>query len=322
MGIVEAARPEERALDEADQVLDGPLLLWTAGRAELDREAKVDRHLGKRRVPDRSAVLVLANHHRGRPVEHHPERDASRLLEREKKGSDQRLRPLVGHDHDPDPPRELEPVGRKVDPLLPTLRQPHVHLAEVELRELPGDPLEADHQGLRDRLSYPLPHPIEGALAERDAFLPKEPQDLEPRSHGILLDQRPHPLARSGLDPGPAQPSSASGQPALGLHNRWLVPDSAYRPRRNAEVPGHLSVRHPRRQHLLHCVSIDHPEHRPLTPAPRSGSDSNSEGKILHELGPGGTDFREESGQSLENPHPCSNRWPFAHGNGASHPTG
>jgi len=40
--LLELARPEEAPFDEADEILDGALLLRLARGAELDREAVVD----------------------------------------------------------------------------------------------------------------------------------------------------------------------------------------------------------------------------------------------------------------------------------------
>lgn len=109
-------------------------------------------------------MLVLADHHRGGPVEHDAKRYARRALEADEKRPDQRLHPLVRHEHDSDPARVFEPLGGEVDPFPPAFRQPDVYLSEVELGELAGRSFEADHQRLRQGSSNLLLDPVERAL--------------------------------------------------------------------------------------------------------------------------------------------------------------
>ena len=119
------------------------------------------------------------------------------MLEGKQEGADQGLDPLVRDDHNPDPARILQPVDGEVDPFLPAVQEPDVDLTEVKLRKFTGDALEADHH-LRGKHSLlELKHPVEGALAERRAFLPQLTEDLQRRSFWIGEHQLLHPEANA-----------------------------------------------------------------------------------------------------------------------------
>jgi hypothetical protein len=79
--VCKATSPEEALLYPADEVFDRTFLLRTPGRAQLDHEAVVDRHLRQCLIPDRAAVLVTPRHHRLRIIKHHTQRHTARVLE-------------------------------------------------------------------------------------------------------------------------------------------------------------------------------------------------------------------------------------------------
>jgi hypothetical protein len=226
-------------------------------------------------------VLVGAHHHRLRSVEDHPERHPARGLEASQERADQRLCPLVRHPRHPHPARVLEPVGREVDPLRPPLREPDVHLAEVELGKLPGHPLEAHHQLPGDRPSHLGPQSVEGALAHLHSLFPEPAQNLLPGRLRVPLHQRPHPIPRPVRHPRTAHPAGPSRRRVIRRLHPRLPTDPPHRTTRDPEVPRHLPSTQPCRKHLLNGMSIDHPEHPPPPPVQASSTDPLLEAEIL-----------------------------------------
>src|SRR5690606_23322199 len=116
-------------------------------------------------------------------------------------------------------------LGCEVDPLLAAVQQPHVHLAEVELRELAGHALEAHHERSRQRRNRTAVEPVERALAEPHPFFAQLTKDLERRRLRVFRHERddpePHPLRH-------ARPADGTPAPLLRVtrtRNRRLLQD-------------------------------------------------------------------------------------------------
>ena len=114
--VVEAPHFEKGALHPLDQILDRSLLIAEARSAQLRRDAVVDGHLRKGRVPLDLGADVPQNNDL-RIVEDRDERNALEFFVAGQEGADQRLDLLVGDGHDVAPSGPLEPGGEELDPL-------------------------------------------------------------------------------------------------------------------------------------------------------------------------------------------------------------
>lgn len=83
------------------------------------------------------------DHHRLGVINHDEEGHASGALEPPQQGSTQGLHLLVRDRLHVGPPRVLQPVGGELDGLGAAGKIANPNLPEVELGELPGQPLEA-----------------------------------------------------------------------------------------------------------------------------------------------------------------------------------
>lgn len=184
--VVEAAHLEEAALDEAHEVLDRALLLPAAGRAQLNAEAVVKRHLPERLVPH-DARAFPAQRHGLRIVEHGHQHDAAEAGKAGEQAAHQRLDAFVRDQSHVHPARVLEPRGEEVDPFLAPVEIAHLDLAKVVLREFPRHALEA-HQwgdGPRTQGAHRL---VQRRLRSRVAQPPQAMQDLDGRQLGLTRE--------------------------------------------------------------------------------------------------------------------------------------
>jgi hypothetical protein len=113
------------------------------------------------------------------------------MLEAEQQRSDQRLNPLVRHNDDPDPAGILQTIRGEVDALARSIEEPHIGLAEVELRKLARYPLKAHHQLRGQLLLFAPVHAIEGTLTHAQAPLAQQAQVLQRRRLRIRSQQVP-----------------------------------------------------------------------------------------------------------------------------------
>ena len=229
-------------------------------RAELDREAVVDRDRRKYGIPDR-ATLVATDDHGLRIVEDDTERHAARCIEAGKQAPDQRLDPFVRDHLHVYPSRVLEPVGGEVDDAPASVGQAHTHLAKVELGILPRDPFEADEERGRNGRSHSGEQAIHRAQAKWSALLAQQTGDLTRRPFRVLEQQCPNPRPHRVIDA-----RAAHGGLGRRFPDRRFAPDSLNGPARYSKLFGHGPRRETRPQQLLHCMSIQHPEHPPLPP--------------------------------------------------------
>jgi hypothetical protein len=94
--VDEAPLLEERPLYPADEILDGALLLWAVGPAELDVGAEGQHDVGERRVPLGHLTLSVPLDGDGlRAVEDEEEWDTAEGIEVIDKRAHQRLDTLV-----------------------------------------------------------------------------------------------------------------------------------------------------------------------------------------------------------------------------------
>ncbi|HEY0995666.1 MAG TPA: ATP-binding protein [Gemmatimonadaceae bacterium] len=154
----------------------------------------------------------------------------------------------------------------KVDPPPRPTREPHVHLAEGELGEFAGDPLEAHQDFGRQRLTGGADHPIGRREPEPVARLAQLAPDLAGGQRRVGLQPPPHERWNGRVQAGaPHLPSTARGHviDLPGHRNPLLARDAPHRPERGADLLGHVARRHLGAQQLLHEMTIQHPEHPP-----------------------------------------------------------
>src|SRR5690606_3087412 len=151
----------------------------------------------------------------------------------------------------------------------PAVQQPHVHLAEVELRELAGHALEAHHERSRQRGNRTAVEPVERALAEPHPFFAQLTKDLERRRLRVFRHERddpePHPLPH-------ARPAHAAPAPLLRVtrtRTRRLLQDPLDGALRDPKLRRDLLGRMPRLAQGPYGMSIQHPEHPPLASSAR-----------------------------------------------------
>jgi hypothetical protein len=185
--VVEAAAAEETALDPADEILHGALLLSRPRPAQLGGEAVVEGDLAEDRVPDDQVALAAEDDRLG-IIPDSDQRDAAEGLEGGEQRPDERFFPLVGHQADVGEAAPLQSAGEEADPLPPAAGVAHVDLSEVVLAELPGDALEADQRGDRHR-PQPPHQLVDRALAAAVASLLAQPADDLPTRQRPVLGQ-------------------------------------------------------------------------------------------------------------------------------------
>jgi hypothetical protein len=88
----------------------------------------------------------------------------------------------------------LEPVRREVNAGRAPIQVPHIGDSKVELGELSGHALEANHELGRKLRLLEATHSIEGALPETHPFFAEWAQELQRRSFRVFTEQIPHPL--------------------------------------------------------------------------------------------------------------------------------
>jgi hypothetical protein len=176
--ILELAVLEERALHPADQALDGPLLVTAARRAHLDADAEIHDRLGEGGVEllDLTPLAALLDDRPG-AVEHRHERQATEGHEVAGQTAHDRLDTLVVDERDGHEARVLQSRREEVHALPLAVHERHVGMAEVVLRELARQSLEANH-GCGARRPHRGHEPIESALAARVACLGRATQEL------------------------------------------------------------------------------------------------------------------------------------------------
>src|SRR5690606_24875628 len=94
--------------------------------------------------------LLRMNDDRLRIVEYHGERHAPTLLQGGEEGTTERLDLLIGGQLDVHPAGVLEPIAGEMELLRDAGKMANRDIAEVELSEFAGHPLEPHHDGSRD----------------------------------------------------------------------------------------------------------------------------------------------------------------------------
>lgn len=264
--VDEAPHLEEAPLHEADEVLDGALLLAARGRAELGRETVVERRLAEGPVP-LDLVADAADDDGLGVIEDAGERDASEAHEAGDQRAHQGLHLLVRDDRDVDPARVLQPRREEVDLLRRARGVAHDHLAEVVLAEFARQSLEA-HERRLHRRAHLGDEVVERALPAVVAAVPHAEEDLHRRELRLRLqDLGDHLPVRLDLA-RTARPSPRRRVLTELVTDRLRCdpPDRALRdPRRR----GDPIRRRPRLLQDPHLVPLHGVPHAPLLPARR-----------------------------------------------------
>src|SRR5262245_3466422 len=140
--IVEPANLEEVPLHEADQVLDGALLLSAPRCAQLRSEAVVQRRLSEGLVPADDPTLAVQDYGLG-VVEHGDQRHTAPGFEATEHAAHERLDGFTDDQAHVHTPRVLQARGEEADLLGGPVEVTHMDLSEVMLRELARYAFEA-----------------------------------------------------------------------------------------------------------------------------------------------------------------------------------
>jgi len=200
--IIEGAPGQKVALDELDEVFDGPLLIAGRRGAGHGMEAELHGHLLVGGVPDRLVAVVPAQRDRLHVVARDDPRHAAERAEAGDQATQQRLLLHVRREPDEHPAAVLEPRGEEV-PRLPRQRRPgegHLaHLAPVDLQQLARQPLEAHrhiaHGQSPARLAQRAHVVVEGGVAAPVRLVRVRARQFEHAPHAQALVE-PAPDAR------------------------------------------------------------------------------------------------------------------------------
>jgi hypothetical protein len=241
----------------------------------------------------------MPHHDRLRIVEDHAERHPATRVEAVEQTPDQRLDPLVRHEHDVHPARVLESVRREVHRPSTAIGEAHAHLAEIKLGEFARDPFEAHLERGGDRRPDAGELAIHGAQAQRRAVLLQQSADLPRRSVRILEHERLHVRADHV---GHARAAELARGCVVAGRDDALADDAPHGADGHPQLRRNLARRHLGAHQLLDGMTIQHPEHPPRASGDR---DLTSHRGSANETGkPSGvTDFRDNGCQSLENSH-------------------
>jgi len=172
---------------------------------------------------------------------------------------------LIGNPRDLDEARVLQARGEEVDPPPASVQEAHVDLAEVVLRELARQPLEADKR-TDVRRADRRHEVVDDRLTARVAGQPGPAQHFERHHLGLVRQQPRHELSE-GLRLG--RSSDRSSTPLEAIVDRGDLGLPPHRP--DGELarsgqPRHLRLQVPGAQKDLDLVPLPHPVH----PSPRA----------------------------------------------------
>ncbi|MGQ0648439.1 MAG: hypothetical protein ACT4P7_12810 [Gemmatimonadaceae bacterium] len=194
--VQEAALLEEAALDPADQVLDGALLLRRMRPAHLDAEAQVEHHPGEGRIPLRDlAILSPVEGDCLGAIKHGEQRNPAHGGEVIDERPGERLHLLVGNEGHLDPPRILEARRKEVDPPTRPVEEADEDTAEVVLREFPGQSFEAHHRAWRRRADR-AHHLVKRTLRAPVAGELRPTEELQTHELRLVAEPRDHVLPK------------------------------------------------------------------------------------------------------------------------------
>ena len=302
--IEEPALLEERAFDPADQIFDGSFLPRAGGPADFNPEPEIERHARKQRIPFGDLSVRGPRQRDGfRPIEHRQERNPPDGGEVIHQCADERLRLLIRHDRHLDPSRVLEPRCEKVDALLPTTDEPNVDVAEVVLREFPGEPFEAHERAHRfgTQLADQI---VERGLPAPIAFQLRTPQHFHREQIGVERQRLDDKRAKRLRLRGSANPASLTLAGRVDVRDHRFTFDALDASTRDAGEPGDFDLTVTRALKNLNLVAFEHVDH----PFPRCLVQRVCDSKGLAQTdqnfrNSGRQNFRKTLRQNFRNPH-------------------
>ncbi len=254
---------EERALHPADESLNGALLIAAARCAHLDADAEVDDRLSEGGVVllDVAPYAGLLDDRPG-AIEDRHQRQSTEGDEVAREIAHDCLDALVVDERDRDEAGVLQSRREEVNAPLAAVDERDVHVPEVVLRELTGQPLEANH-GHRAWRSRAGDERIERALVPRVSGLGRATQKLLRRQVRLLGEPLGHTRGEQRRLRRSADPALASLRRVVHFAHVVFALHASDRVERRACLLRDVPMRVARAKKNLDFVALEQGEHLP-----------------------------------------------------------